>query len=76
MKTSGPPSPSIPSRGIPTLRGPILTDAKITHYIRRGAYGPAMQQRQAEWDEYKKKGKRPKAKDPLADVRKLLNSLL
>lgn len=74
MKSFGPPSPRISSRGIPTLRGPLLTDKLIERYIRKGHYGSAARQRQLEWDEYKKKDKRkPRPKVSAIDA---LNQLL
>lgn len=42
MKPYGPPRP-LRSQGVPTLRGNILTDARILRYIMKGFYGPEKQ---------------------------------
>lgn len=42
MKPYGPPRP-LRSQGVPTLRGPELTDAKILYYMLKGFYGPEQQ---------------------------------
>lgn len=59
MKPYGPPRP-LRSQGVPTLRGNILTDAKILSYMLKGFYGP---ERQAEAQaEYEDEAKRAKAR--------------
>lgn len=42
MKPYGPPRP-LRSQGVPTLRGNILTDARILRYMHAGFYGPERQ---------------------------------
>lgn len=73
MKPFGPPSASLSSRGIPTLRGPLLTDKRIAQYIRMGRYGPEAKARLLAAE--KKSRREPRAK-PLALANALLKKLL
>lgn len=62
----------IRSGGIPVLRGPLLSDARILHYIRKGFYGEEARRKLAEQEDQRlSKKKQPKV-DPLAPVLRLL----
>lgn len=72
MKVFGPPRRELRSPDYSTaIRGKLLTDKQITHYIRRGYYGEERRARLAVADKRPKHQKKPKIQNLCAFLQKL-----
>jgi hypothetical protein len=76
MKSFGPPSASYRSPDFSAIRGSLLTDSRIRHYIRAGYYGEELRQRELAAVKKKTKRKPPVLSDEdLSAAMSLLSTL-